>query len=583
MVTFTKKKKNNKQHPSPCVEDANLKLLRSLPSAWNNIALIMRNKSDLDTLSMDDLYNNLKVTNETINTAHSVFASSSKDQASIGSYANEVMFSFFPNQSNAPQLDNEDLEQIDTDDLEEMDLKWQVEMITMRVMRFIQKTERMLALNGKETVSFDRTKVECHNCHRRCHFARECKPPKNQGRNRDAPTRNAPVDTSTTNALFVQDEIGGYDQSFQAEEELTNFAPMAYASQDKSGLGYDSQMNESDLNDIHVTKSEVLNNVVGSRESDRDDNQVNDRFKKGEGYHVVPPLYTGNYMPSRADLSFAGLVNSIFKSKVSETITKSDSEDKNMFEPKEVKKTVKPSLEKIKFVNARNTTVENENKAKKPKKFSQSPRGNKINWNGLMTQRLGDGFEFKKKACFVCGSINHLIKDCDFYENKMVMNSKGKITGPKEIRPVWDNTVRVNHQNKLMTHPHPKRKFVPAAVLTKSRQVPVNAAKQRSHRVAASISTARHVNIAASRPNVNSSLLTTYSYFKAHSPVIRPFNQKSAAKTNHFNEKVNIAKVNNVTTARPKAVVSAAEGNRNNVVKSLACWIWRPKGNLIEH
>nr|GEY46014.1 hypothetical protein [Tanacetum cinerariifolium] len=42
-------------------EDANLKLLRSLPSAWNNIALIMRNKSDLDTLSMDDLYNNLKV------------------------------------------------------------------------------------------------------------------------------------------------------------------------------------------------------------------------------------------------------------------------------------------------------------------------------------------------------------------------------------------------------------------------------------------------------------------------------------------------------------------------------------------
>ncbi|GJR12526.1 ribonuclease H-like domain-containing protein [Tanacetum coccineum] len=71
-------------------EDANLKLLRSLPSAWNNIALIMRNKADLDELSMDDLYNNLK-------------------------------------------LDNKDLEQIDTDDLEEMDLKWQVAMLTMRV------------------------------------------------------------------------------------------------------------------------------------------------------------------------------------------------------------------------------------------------------------------------------------------------------------------------------------------------------------------------------------------------------------------------------------------------------------------
>ncbi|GJR50015.1 hypothetical protein Tco_1400536 [Tanacetum coccineum] len=106
-------------------EDANLKLLRSLPSAWNNIALIMRTKSDLDTLSMDDLYNNLKVsTNETVNTAHSIFAVSFKDQASTASYADDVIFSFFANQSNAPQLDNEDLEQIDADDLEEMDLKW---------------------------------------------------------------------------------------------------------------------------------------------------------------------------------------------------------------------------------------------------------------------------------------------------------------------------------------------------------------------------------------------------------------------------------------------------------------------------
>ncbi|GJZ92961.1 hypothetical protein Tco_0665026 [Tanacetum coccineum] len=132
-------------------EDANLKLLRSLPSAWNNIALIMRNKSDLDTLSMDYLYNNLKVyeleikyqsssssnshnvafvssvnsssTNETVNTAHNVFAASSKDQASTASYADDVMFSFFSNQSNAPQLDNEDLEQIDADDLKEIDLK----------------------------------------------------------------------------------------------------------------------------------------------------------------------------------------------------------------------------------------------------------------------------------------------------------------------------------------------------------------------------------------------------------------------------------------------------------------------------
>ncbi|GKE49848.1 ribonuclease H-like domain-containing protein, partial [Tanacetum coccineum] len=81
---------------------------------------------------------------------------------------------------------------------------------------------------------------------------------------------------------------------------------------------------------------------------------------------------------------------------------------------------------------------------------------------------------------------------------------------------------------------------------------------------------------------MNDALPTTYSYFKAHSPVIRTFNQKSAAKINNFKEKVNTARVNNVTTAGLKAVVSAAKGNGENVVKSSACWIWRPTGNVID-
>ncbi|GJS82348.1 ribonuclease H-like domain-containing protein [Tanacetum coccineum] len=228
--------------------------------AWNNIALIMRNKSDLDTLSMDDLYNNLKVyeyeikgksssssnsqnvafvssdnsssTSETVNTAHSVSTASSKDQPSTASYVDDVMFSFFANQSNALQLYYEDLEQIDADDLEEIDLKWQVAMLTMRFKRFIKKTRRKIDLKDKETVSFDKTKVKCYNCHRRGHFAREYRAPRNQGnRNRDAPKRNAPVDTSNTNALVVQDGIGGYDWNFQAEEGITNFALMACTSQ----------------------------------------------------------------------------------------------------------------------------------------------------------------------------------------------------------------------------------------------------------------------------------------------------------------------------------------------------------------
>ncbi|GKG15280.1 hypothetical protein Tco_0354880, partial [Tanacetum coccineum] len=66
---------------------------------------------------------NTSSTNEAVNTAHDLSTASSQGQAFSLTYANDVMFSFFDNQSNSPQLDNEDLEQIDTDDLEEMDLK----------------------------------------------------------------------------------------------------------------------------------------------------------------------------------------------------------------------------------------------------------------------------------------------------------------------------------------------------------------------------------------------------------------------------------------------------------------------------
>ncbi|GKF70844.1 hypothetical protein Tco_0203901, partial [Tanacetum coccineum] len=107
------------------------------------------------------------------------------------------------------------------------------------------------------------------------------------------------------------------------------------SAKDKAGLGYDSQIN----------KNEVVHSVFNSRESDVDDISVYDRFKTGEGFHAVSPPYTGNYMPSRPDLSFAGLYDSVYKTNVSETIssvpriesTASKSSKDSLEQPKDVR------------------------------------------------------------------------------------------------------------------------------------------------------------------------------------------------------------------------------------------------------
>nr|GFC77385.1 hypothetical protein [Tanacetum cinerariifolium] len=161
--------------------------------------------------------------NEAVNTAHDVSTASLQGQTFVSTYVDDVMFSFFANQSNSLQLDDEDLEQINTNDLEEMDLKWQVAMLTMRVKRFIKKIGRNLNFNGKETVGFNKTKIKCYNCYSIGHFARECKVLRSQrNRNGDNIRRVVPVETPA-NALVVTDGMG-YDWSYQAKEGPTDFA-----------------------------------------------------------------------------------------------------------------------------------------------------------------------------------------------------------------------------------------------------------------------------------------------------------------------------------------------------------------------
>ncbi|GKB14543.1 ribonuclease H-like domain-containing protein [Tanacetum coccineum] len=348
----------------------------------------------------------------------------------------------------------------------------------------------------------------------------------------------------------------------------------------KTGVGFDSQ----------VIDSQVF------------DSKKNDRYKTSEGYHDVPPPYTGNFMPPKSDLVLADEEEYVFSEsvtsmpavatsevKTSESKTKSvsepliedwisDSEDENETEFKSKQR--KPSFAKIEFVKSNEHVktpresvkkVENKKQAKYPRKNSQSPRGNQRNWNNLMTQKLGSNFEFKNKACYECGSFNHLIKDCDSYEKKMVE------------KPVWNNARRVNHQNsQRMTPPHPKGNFVPKAVLMKSGIKTLNTAGQNFSKAAVSVNTARLINTAYPRPTVNSARSASNVFIRAHTHVRRPFNKSTTNKNSNLKEKVNIVK-ENVTTSGPKAVVSDNKENEANAVKASGCWVWRPKQKVLVH
>nr|GEX62347.1 hypothetical protein [Tanacetum cinerariifolium] len=315
-------------------EDANQKFLRSLPSAWSNISLIMRNKPCIDNLDINDLYKNLKVyeadikgssgsssnlqnvafisaestgsTNE-LNAAYSVSTATGHSSQAQGSssYADKLMFSFFATQSNTSHLDNENLEQIDQDDLEEMNLKWQVAMLFMRVKRIYKKTGRKLEFNRKEPIGFDKTKVKCYNCHRRGHFARDCRSTRNSG-NRSRDVGNAgyggrdneekatdftlmaftlnPSSSSSSNskldeALREKEDLKAKLENFEtSSKNLTKLLDSQISAKVKTGLGYDSQFHEKKVLDIR--EEEVTETMFYNHSSDEENSLANDRFKK---------------------------------------------------------------------------------------------------------------------------------------------------------------------------------------------------------------------------------------------------------------------------------------------------------------
>nr|GEY15323.1 hypothetical protein [Tanacetum cinerariifolium] len=114
--------------------------------------------------------------------------------------------------------------------MEEMDLRWQMAMLTMRAKRFLKRIGRKLTVNRNETIGFDKSNVECYNCHKREHFARECRAPRNQdNKYKESSRKSVPVETTNFIALISCDGLGGYDWSDQAEEG-PNYPLMAFTS-----------------------------------------------------------------------------------------------------------------------------------------------------------------------------------------------------------------------------------------------------------------------------------------------------------------------------------------------------------------
>ncbi|GJZ56150.1 hypothetical protein Tco_0611343 [Tanacetum coccineum] len=309
----------------------------------------------------------------------------------------------------------------------------------------------------------------------------------------------------------------------------------------KIGLGFDEYIGE---NELGWDDSEF--SVFTPTPEDVEGKPLYNRFVKTDRMKAVPPPLSGNYIPlsDPTDLDESQMTYGPKQTHTSDSEPKTsdlDSCESNssveslesmpkpvIIEPKtseyaSCKSNLSAESPEFfpKSVCARNESVR---KADNPRKNNKSPRGNKRSWNGMMTQKLGENFEFNNKACYVCGRFSHLHYTC---------KNKRKVNDQKQVTPVWNNSRRVNHQNSgRFSHPSPKSNMVPQALLTKSGLVYVNSLK-------------------------------------------RLFQKKTPNYNRYFNRSVNSVKDTRVHTARPKTEV--------NTVKASASWVWKPKQEVIDH
>ncbi|GJS71673.1 ribonuclease H-like domain-containing protein [Tanacetum coccineum] len=490
-------------------EDANQKFLRSLPSAWSQVSLIMRTKPGVDTLSFDDLYNNLRVFESDIKGSTASSSSSPQNVAFVSENTNSTnevstaycvpnlsgqntkyeqtsSYSLLANQSSCPQLDHEDLEQIDEYDLEEMDLKWQVAMISMRMKKFYKKTGRKLQFDAKEAVGFDKTKVECYNCHKTGHFARECRFKGTQDNRRRDAWNSGNKDGSRTgqkedSKALVTVDGEGVDWTNHSEDE--DYALMACNSSDSETevFSCSNKCKESyaNLKKLYDAQREQLNDAsIGNKGYSQGLKKLTAQLVASSTRKTLFTYGQNRFQPSESESqsSECDTCESNISTEPSELVSEpvviesneesqpkvwsdapiieeyeSDNEDECVSIPTKQQETPSFANQQVK------TPREN---VKSQNTHSQKPKVDKKDLK----------YRFDVRACFVCGSLNHLIKDCDFHEKRMARKA--------ELNNSWNNVKRMNKQNQ----------FVPSAVLTRTGIIPVSTARASSTKI---FSTAR--------------------------------------------------------------------------------------------
>nr|GEV87444.1 putative ribonuclease H-like domain-containing protein [Tanacetum cinerariifolium] len=390
---------------------------KSLPSEWRTQTLIWRNKTDLEEQNLDDLFNSLKIYEAEVKsssfasttTQNITFVSSYNTNSTTGPVSAAASVSAVSTQIPLSPLPNVDslsnvviylffASQSNSPQLDNDDLK-QIDADDLEEIDF----KWQMAMKG--------------------HFARECRPPKDTRRNgaTEPQRRNVPIETSTSNALVSQcDSVGSYDWSFQDEEEPTNYALMAFSSSSSSS--------NNELKDNALVN---LRQNLEKAEQERDDLKL-----KLEKFQTSSKNLTKLLASQTNAKTGLGYNAQVFTRAMFDCDDYLSSGSDESFPPD-------PIYDRS-FIQHVETSIP----PVTPKPASLKPTSN--------------GKHRNRKACFVCKSLDHLIKDYDYHEKKMAQTTSR------------NNAQRGTHKHYAqITLQNSQRHMVPATVLTQSKPVSI--------------------------------------------------------------------------------------------------------------